>query len=135
MFQGVLDAEGLQIYALCLWRLGKLDSALSVVRNLAVGLSTMKQTSMAAPVSFIWRMLYCMSGLDSAISNIQETPKGLFQNSRILFVVTAINALDQSNRLESVVSRSQSFLKSHEEIIRIDILVALGIIVSFLLEL
>lgn len=128
--EGVLDAEGLQIYALCLWRLGKLDSALSVVRNLAVGLSTMKQTSMAAPVSFIWRMLYCMSGLDSAISNIQETPKGLFQNSRILFVVTAINALDQSNRLESVVSRSQSFLKSHEEIIRIDILVALGIIVK-----
>ncbi|KAF5462290.1 hypothetical protein F2P56_018311 [Juglans regia] len=124
--EGLLDTEGLQIYALSLWQLGKFDLALSVVRSLAVSISTMKQTSVAAPVGFICRMLYFMSGVDSVISNILEMPKELFQNSGISFIVSAINALDQMNRLESVVSSSRSVLRSHEEITGMHFLIALG---------
>lgn len=135
LFIGMLDTKGLQIYALSLWQLGKYDLALSVVRNLAVSISTMKQTSVAAPVGFICRMLYCMSGVDSAIRNILQMPKELFQNSRISFIVSAINALDQINQLESVVSISRSVLRSHEEIIGMHFLIALGKLVSFLFHL
>ncbi|KAG6730545.1 hypothetical protein I3842_01G085800 [Carya illinoinensis] len=124
--EGMLDTEGLQIYAFSLWQLGKCDLALSVVRSLAVNISTMKQTSVAAPVGFICRMLYFVSGVDSVISNILEMPKELFQNSGISFIVSAINALDQINRLESVVSSSRSVLSSHEEITGMHFLIALG---------
>ncbi|XP_041022054.1 tetratricopeptide repeat protein SKI3 isoform X4 [Juglans microcarpa x Juglans regia] len=124
--EGMLDTEGLQIYAFSLWQLGKFDLTLSVVRSLAVSISTMKQTSVAAPVGFICRMLYFMSGVDSVISNILEMPKELFQNSGISFIVSAINALDQINRLESVVSSSRSVLRSHEEITGMHFLIALG---------
>jgi hypothetical protein len=132
---GMLDAEGLQIYAFSLWQLGKQDLALSLVRNLALSVSTMEQKSVAAPVSFICRMLYCISGLDSAISSILKMPKKLFQNSGVSFVVSAIYALDQSNRLESVVSSSRSFVQSPVEVAGMHFMIALSKVVSFLFQL
>jgi hypothetical protein len=131
----MLDAEGLQIYAFSLWQLGKQDLALSLVRNLAVSVSTMEQKSVAAPVSFICRMLYCISGLDSAISSILKMPKKLFQNSRVSFIVSAIHALDQSNRLESFISSSRSFVQSPAEVAGMHFLIALSKLVSFLFQL
>ena len=130
----MLDVEGLQIYAFSLWKLDKHDLALSVVRNLAVRVSAMEQTSVAAPVSFICRMLYYISGLDSAISSILKMPKDLFQNSGISFTVSSIHTLDICNRLESVVSSSRCFLTSPEEIIGMHFLIALGKLVSFLFQ-
>lgn len=127
--------EGLQIYAFSLWQLGKQDLALSLVRNLAVSVSTMEQKSVAAPVSFICRMLYCISGLDSAISSILKMPKKLFQNSTVSFIVSAIHALDQSNRLESVISSSRSFVQSPAEVAGMHFLIALSKLVSFLFQL
>ncbi|GLT70885.1 hypothetical protein SLA2020_429380 [Shorea laevis] len=128
--EGMLDAEGLQIYAFSLWQLGKQDLALSLVRNLAVSVSTMEQKSVAAPVSFICRMLYCISGLDSAISSILKMPKKLFQNSGVSFVVSAIYALDQSNRLESVVSSCRSFVQSPVEVAGMHFMIALTKVVK-----
>lgn len=128
--EGMLDAEGLQIYAFSLWQLGKQDLALSLVRNLALSVSTMEQKSVAAPVSFICRMLYCISGLDSAISSILKMPKKLFQNSGVSFVVSAIYALDQSNRLESVVSSSRSFVQSPVEVAGMHFMIALSKVVK-----
>lgn len=131
----MLDVEGLQVYAFSLWKLDKRDLALSVLRNLAASVSAMEQTSVAAPVSFICRMLYFMSGLDSAISSILKMPKELFQNSGISFIVSAIHTLDTCNRLEPVVSSSRRFLTSHEEITEMHFLIALGKLVSFLFQL
>ena len=131
----MLDAEGLQIYAFSLWQLGKQDLALSFVRNLAASISTMEQKSVAASVSFICRMLYCISGLDSAISSILKMPGKLFQNSRVSFIVSAIHALDQSNRLESVVSSSRSIVQSPVEVAEMHFLIALSKLVSFLFQL
>lgn len=128
--EGMLDVEGLQVYAFSLWKLDKRDLALSVLRNLAASVSAMEQTSVAAPVSFICRMLYFMSGLDSAISSILKMPKELFQNSGISFIVSAIHTLDTCNRLEPVVSSSRRFLTSHEEITEMHFLIALGKLVK-----
>lgn len=128
--EGLLDVEGLQIYAFSLWQLGKTELALSVARNLAVSVSTMEQTSAAASVVFICRFLYHISGLDSAINSILKMPKQLFQSSKISFIVSAIHALDRSNRLESVVSSSRYYLKSHEEITGMHFLIALGKLVK-----
>lgn len=129
---GLLDAQGLQVYAISLWQLGENDLALSVAMNLAAIVSTMERASMAASVSFICKFLYKVSGQESAITSILSMRKELFENSKISFVVSAIHALDRSDRLESVVSSSRCFLTSHVEIARMHCLVALGKMVSFL---
>ncbi|KAF3446960.1 hypothetical protein FNV43_RR12140 [Rhamnella rubrinervis] len=124
--EGLLDAECLQIYAISLWQLGKNDLALSVARNLAVSVPNMEQMSAAVSVSLICRLLYSISGLSTASNSILKMPKELFQSSKISFIVSAINALDRSNRLESVVSSSRCYVKSDEEISRMHNLIALG---------
>ena len=129
----MLDAEGLQIYALSLWRLGQSNLALSVAKNLATGVPSMEHTLAAASVSLICRLLYCVSGLDSAIRSISKMPKVYFQSCRVSFIVSAIHALDRSNRLVSVVSSSRDHIKSHEDITKMHFLIALGKLVSFLL--
>uniref|UniRef100_A0A5B7C540 Tetratricopeptide repeat protein SKI3 n=1 Tax=Davidia involucrata TaxID=16924 RepID=A0A5B7C540_DAVIN len=128
--EGLLDLEGLQIYAISLWQLGKNDLALSVTRNLAASVLSMEQTSRAASISFICRLLYYISGQDSAIISILKMPKELFQGSKISYVVSAIHALDQSSQLESVVSSSCYFLNSPEEITEMHFLIALSKLVK-----
>ncbi|KAK6277550.1 hypothetical protein POUND7_017873 [Theobroma cacao] len=124
--KGMLDAEGLQVYAFSLWQLGEHEAALSVTRTLAASVSTMDRTSAAVSVSFICRLLYYISGQDSAIVSILKMPKELFQSSKISFIVSAINALDQNNSLESIVSSSRYFLASHGEITGMHYLIALS---------
>ncbi|KAL5778461.1 hypothetical protein ACOSP7_011387 [Xanthoceras sorbifolium] len=128
--EGMLNAEGLQIYAFSLWQLGRHDLALSVAKNLAASVSTMESTSAAASVSFICRLLYHISGLDSAINSILKMPRALFQSSKMSFIVSAIHALDKSNKLESVVYSSRCILASPEEITEMHYLVALGKLVK-----
>ncbi|XP_022764076.1 tetratricopeptide repeat protein SKI3 isoform X3 [Durio zibethinus] len=124
--EGMLDAEGLQIYAFSLWKLGEHEAALSMTRTLAASIPTMDRTSAAVSVSFICRLLYYISGQDLAIVSIMKMPKELFQSSKISIIVSAINALDQNYRLESIVSSSRYFLASHEEITGMHYLIALS---------
>ncbi|CAN6938742.1 unnamed protein product [Brassica oleracea var. botrytis] len=122
----LLDAGALQIYAFSLWKIGENDSALSVVRELAGRISTMEKTSIAFPISFICSLLYCISGLDSAITSIQKMPKEFFQSSKISFIVSAIHALDQSDRLQTIVASTRSYITSQEEIAAMHYLIALS---------
>lgn len=124
--KGQLDAVGLQIYALSLWRLGKNDMALSVTRSLASNILSMEKNLVAASISFICRLLYNISGQESAITSILKMPKQLFSSSKISFIISAIHVLDPKNQLEPIVSSSRSFLTSHEEIISMHMLVTLG---------
>ncbi|KAL3645407.1 hypothetical protein CASFOL_010587 [Castilleja foliolosa] len=124
--KGQLDSEGLQIYALCLWQLGKNDEALSATRLLASNILSMERNLAAASICFICRLLYHISGQESAITSILKMPKELFHSSKISFVVTAINVLDQKNQLEHIVSISRSFVTSHQEIIAMHILITFG---------
>ncbi|XP_015574671.1 tetratricopeptide repeat protein SKI3 isoform X1 [Ricinus communis] len=124
--EGMLDTEGLQIYAFCLWQLGKSDLALSVASILAASVPTMDQTFAAASLSFFCRLLYYISGLDSTIARISKIPKELFQSSKVSFILSAMHALDHSNRLESAVSSSRCSIVSHEDITGMHYLIALG---------
>jgi superkiller protein 3 len=130
----LLDAGGLQIYAFSLWRTGQNDSALSVIRDLAGRISTREKTSIAFPISFICSLLYCISGLDSAITSIQKMPKDFFQSSKISFIVSAIHSLDQSDRLQSIVASTRSYITSQEEIVAMHYLIALSKLVSLLIS-
>lgn len=129
--EGILDAEGMQLYSLSLWKIGKDDLVLSVVRNLAASVSKMDRTSAAASVSFICRLLYHISGPDSTISSILRMPEELFQSSKVFFVILSIHALDQTNRLESVVSRSQCSILSNEHLIEMHYLIVLAKLVKY----
>lgn len=129
-FLGQLNSEGLQIYALCLWKLGKSDLALSVTRSLASNILSMEENVAAASISFICRLLYNISGQESAIISILKMPKQMFRSSNISFVVSAIHVLDKNNQLESIVSISRSFLTSQEDIVAMHILITLSKLVS-----
>jgi hypothetical protein len=131
----MLDSEGMQIYAFCLWQLGENDHALSVVRNLASSVSAMEMALAAASVSFICRMLYYISGLDLAVSSILKMPKEFLQSTKVWIVASAIHALDHSNRLAQAVSSSHYSLLSHDEIIEKHYLTALAKLVNFLFSL
>ncbi|KAL6529562.1 hypothetical protein OROGR_015185 [Orobanche gracilis] len=124
--KGQLDSEGLHIYALCLWQLGKNDEALSATRLLASNILSMEKNLAAASISFICRLLYHISGEESAITSILKMPKELFQSSKISFVVSAIHVLDQKNQLGHIVTSSRSSITSHEEIIAMHILITFG---------
>lgn len=124
--------EGLQIYALSLWQLGKNDLALSVARVLAASILSMDRTSASASISFICRLLYYISGCESVIKSILKMPKELFHSTAVSVVVSSIHALSLNNELESIVSSSCSSLASHEEITGMNFLIALGKLVSFL---
>lgn len=128
--EGLLDSKGLQIYAFSLWQLGKSDLVLSAVRTLASSVLSLEKTSVAGCISFICRLLYHVSGQESAVKSIIKMPKDLFQSSKVSFVVSAIHALDQRNQLDSVVSSSRCFLTSPEEITGMHFLIALGKLVK-----
>lgn len=123
---GSLDAEGLQMYAISLWKLGRNDLALSAARDLAICVPTIEQSSAAASICFICSLLYSISGMGSTISSILKMPSELFLSAKVSFVLSAIDALDQSNQLMSVVSSSRSSLSSHDEIMEMHLLIALS---------
>uniref|UniRef100_A0A7C9E7T7 UDP-N-acetylglucosamine--peptide N-acetylglucosaminyltransferase SPINDLY n=1 Tax=Opuntia streptacantha TaxID=393608 RepID=A0A7C9E7T7_OPUST len=123
---GSLDAEGLQIYAISLWKLGKNDMALSAARDLAICVPTIEQSSAATSICLICSLLYCISGMGSTIDSILKMPSELFQSAKVSFVLSAIDALDQSNQLRSVVSSSRHSISSHEETMEMHLLIALS---------
>lgn len=124
--KGVLDWEGLHIYALSSWQLGKNDQALSVVRILAARIKSLEPKLASTSISFICRMLYYISGREAVTTTILKMPNDLFKSSKVSFVVSAIHILDQSNQLEAVVSSSQSSLLTHDEITGMHFLITLS---------
>ncbi|PWA55302.1 tetratricopeptide repeat (TPR)-like superfamily protein [Artemisia annua] len=128
--KGFLEWEGLHIYALSLWQLGKNDQALSVVRILAARVKSLEPRLASTTISFICRLLYYISGREAVVASILKMPKDLFKSSEVSFVVSSIHILDQSNQLEAVVSSSRSALLTPDEIIRMHILIALSKLVK-----
>lgn len=124
--KGVLDWEGLHIYALSSWQLGKNDQALSVVRILAAHVKSLEPKLASTSISFICRLLYYISGRESVITTILKMPNDLFKSSKVSFVVSAIHGLDQSNQLEAVVSSSRSSLLNQDEITGMHFLITLS---------
>lgn len=104
-----------------------------MTRNLAASISTMEKATTTAAAGFICRLLYFISGMDSAINSILKMPKELFQSPKVSFIVSGIHALDKNNRLNQIVAASRRFLSSHEEMEGMHFLIALGKLVSHIL--
>ncbi|KAI3757028.1 hypothetical protein L6452_04561 [Arctium lappa] len=127
---GLLDWEGLHIYALSSWQLGKNDQALSVVRILAARVKSLEPRLASTSISFICRLHYYISGREAVMTSILKMPKDLFNSLKVSFVLSAIHTLDQSNQLEAVVSSSRSSLLNHEEVTGMHFLIALSKLVK-----
>ncbi|CAN1315796.1 Tetratricopeptide repeat protein SKI3 [Linum perenne] len=123
--EGMLDTKGMQIYAVALWQHGKNERALDVARTLAGTLSTAGEASISVIVSFISRLLYCISGIDPAITSLVKMPKEAFKSTKTRLIAHAIYALDQSTRLNSTVLDRNYFLLSDEEAVEVNYLMAL----------
>ncbi|XP_010932168.1 tetratricopeptide repeat protein SKI3 isoform X1 [Elaeis guineensis] len=123
--EGVLDGKGLQIYAVALWKIGQYDLALPMARNLAQSVSTMKQTCAAAALGLICSLIYRISGKDSAVAAIQKFPPELFKSTRMMFMLSALNALDPSNQLQLLLPSPQN-VKSHDVVTEIYSIIAIG---------
>lgn len=98
--QGLLSVDGLQIYALALWKIGQSKEALSVSGSLAENLSGIKVESATAAWGFICTLTYGISGKDSAAAMIQKLPDQLNYNSQLKFIISALDALHPTKRLQ-----------------------------------
>ncbi|XP_026404471.1 tetratricopeptide repeat protein SKI3-like [Papaver somniferum] len=132
--EGLLDIRGLQIHALSLWKLGKNELALSVVRILAASISKMDNDTASASICLVCKLMYHVSGLESASSSILKMPRELLKSSSMSFIVFVIHVLDHSNRLESVIPIGRESLTSDEEIAEMHSLIALSKVVKTGLE-
>ncbi|XP_066384394.1 tetratricopeptide repeat protein SKI3-like isoform X2 [Miscanthus floridulus] len=99
-YQGLLSVDGLQIYALALWKIGQSKEALSVSRSLAENLSGIKAESATAAWGFICTLTYGISGKDSAAAIIHKLPGQLNYNSQLKFIISALDALHPTKRLQ-----------------------------------
>lgn len=124
--EGLLDVEGLQIYAFSLWHLGKNDQVLTVAKDLISRALSIQGPAKESSVSLICRLLYSISGLQSVATKILKMPEEFIQSSKVSFVISAIHALDRCNQLELVVTSSRRSLVSHEDITRMHFLIALS---------
>ncbi|XP_008799156.2 tetratricopeptide repeat protein SKI3 isoform X2 [Phoenix dactylifera] len=123
--EGLFDSKGLQIYAVALWKIGQYDQALSMARNLAQSVSTMKQTCAAAALGLICSLIYRISGRDSAVATIQKFPPELLQSTRMMFTLSALNALDPSNQLQLLLPSPQN-VKSRDVVTEIYSIIAIS---------
>ncbi|XP_021867566.2 tetratricopeptide repeat protein SKI3 [Spinacia oleracea] len=124
--RGLLDVGGLQVYAISLWKLGKSDMALSAAKDLATCVPTMKLSSAVASICLICSLLYSISGAGPTINSILQMPKELLQSAKVSFIISAVDAVDQSSQLQAVVSSSRRSLSSKEEIMEMHLLIALS---------
>lgn len=124
--RGLLDVEGLQVYAISLWKTGQNDLALSAVRDLATCIPTMKLSSAVASICLICSVLYSISGAGSTINSILKLPRELFQSAKVSFIISAVDAVDQSSQLQAVVSSGRCSLSSQEEITEMHLLIVLS---------
>ncbi|XP_057519468.1 tetratricopeptide repeat protein SKI3 isoform X2 [Amaranthus tricolor] len=123
---GLLNIEGLQIYAFALWELGQHDRALLAIRELAKCIPTMKLSSAVTSICLICSLQYSISGAGSTINSILKMPRKLLQSTKVSFIISAIDAVHQSYQLQALVSSTRYSLSSQEEIMEMHLLIALS---------
>jgi len=118
--------DGLQIYALALWKTGRSEEALSVSRNLAENLSGMKPESAAVALGFICTLTYAISGKDSAAAVIHKLPGQLNYSSQLKFIISALDALHPNKRFQLPQLSMPPRLTSNEVMTEVHSNIALG---------
>ncbi|KAF8728036.1 hypothetical protein HU200_018610 [Digitaria exilis] len=124
--QGLLSMDGLQIYALALWKTGRNEEALSVSRDLAGNLSGMKPETATAALGFICTLTYAISGKDSAAAVIHKLPGQLNYSSQLKFIISALDALHPNKRFQLPQLSMPPRLTSYEVMSEVHSNIALG---------
>ncbi|VAH17868.1 unnamed protein product [Triticum turgidum subsp. durum] len=124
--QGLLNVDGLQVYALALWKLGRHDEALSISQNLAENLSNMKQESATGALGFICTLAYNIAGKDSAASVIHTLPGQPSYNRELKFIISALDALQPSKRFQLPHLSTPPRLTSYDVMSEVHSNIALG---------
>ncbi|KAJ1296360.1 hypothetical protein BS78_01G294600 [Paspalum vaginatum] len=124
--QGQLNVDGLQIYALALWKIGRKEEALSVSRNLAENLSGMKPESATVVLGFICTLTYEISGKDSAAAIIHKLPGQLNYSSQLKFIISALDALHPTKRFRLPQLSMPPKLTSYQVMSEVHSNIALG---------
>lgn len=132
-FLGLLNVDGLQVYALALWKLGRHDEALSISQNLAENLSNMKQESATGALGFICTLAYNIAGKDSAASVIHTLPGQPSYNRELKFIISALDALQPSKRFQLPHLSMPPRLTSYDVMSEVHSNIALGKAVSTLI--
>jgi superkiller protein 3 len=131
-FLGLLSIDGLQIYALALWKIGQREKALSVSRNLAEILSTMAPESASAVLGFICTLTYEISGKDSAAAVIHKLPVQCSYSTQLKFIISALDAMQPNKRFLLPQLSMPPKLTSNEVMSEVHSNIALGKAVSIL---
>ncbi|KAM0878424.1 hypothetical protein ACQ4PT_034890 [Festuca glaucescens] len=124
--KGLLNVDGLQIYAFALWKLGRHDEALSVSRNLAENLPSMKQESATGALGFICTLAYNITGTDSAALVIHTLPGQPSYNRELKFIISALDALQPNKRFQLPQLSMPPRLTSYEVMSEVHSNIALG---------
>lgn len=124
--KGLLNVDGLQIYAFALWKLGRHDEALSVSRNLAENLPSMKQETATGALGFICTLAYNITGKDSAASVIHTLPGQPSYNKELKFIISALDALQPNKRFQLPHLSTPPRLTSYEVMSEVHSNIALG---------
>ncbi|XP_020526306.1 tetratricopeptide repeat protein SKI3 isoform X1 [Amborella trichopoda] len=128
--EGLLDCMGLQVYAVTLYRLGKNDEALLVTKKLVEMVSSMNWTSGAATLALVCKLLYHISGQETAAAMVLSSPRELLQNSKLSTVACLVTVLDLSGVHRLFFQSSFQKLFSHEDAPILHSLLAKGIQIS-----
>jgi superkiller protein 3 len=121
--------DGLQIYALALWKIGRSEEALSVSRNLAENLSGMKQESATQALGFVCTLTYAICGKDAAAAVIHKLPGQLNYSSQLKFIISALDALHPNKRFQLPQLSMPPRLTSYEVMSEVHSNIALGKVV------
>lgn len=132
-FLGLLSMDGLQIYALALWKTGRNDEALSVSRDLAENLSGMKSETATAALGFICTLTHAISGKDSAAAVIHKLPGQLNYSSQLKFIISALDALHPNKRFQLPQLSMPPRLTSYKVMSEVHSNIALGKAVCILI--
>ncbi|TVU31784.1 hypothetical protein EJB05_23485 [Eragrostis curvula] len=124
--QGLLNVDGLQIYAFALWKIGRMEEALSVSRNLAEKLSGMTPEKANEALGFICTLTYEISGKDSAAAVIHKLPGQLSYTTQLKFIVSALDAMQPNKRFQLPQLSMPPRLTSNEVMSEVHSNIALG---------
>lgn len=120
---GVLDSEGLQMYAVALWQFGKNDLALSMLHK-AVIMS--KENIKASTLGLVCKLIYQISGQEYAMTELLKTRRSIFEDSKFSLTAFAIAILDSNGRLPMFLSENFDLLFLHERSPKLYSLLAAG---------
>ncbi|GLJ53491.1 hypothetical protein SUGI_1141270 [Cryptomeria japonica] len=120
---GMLDSEGLQIYAVALWQLGNNDLALSAVRK-AVAISQEKIKT--ATVVLYCKLIYRILGQGFAMDEILKIPKEFLQDTNFSYIAIAIAILDTNVKISHFLYHSDYLLFQHKRAPVLHSLLAVG---------